>query len=104
MAALAAALLLGVGFLGGQVAALRQMVSAVVYLPTSPHSSFFYMLTGAHAVHVVAALAVLAWGGVATMFGPLDPRTWAARMSLCRTFWHYLGAVWLFLFVLVTLY
>lgn len=103
-AAILTALALGVGFLCGQVVAWRQMVAAGVYLPTSPHSSFFYMLTGAHAVHVVAALVVLAWGGVATVFGSLDPRTWAARMSLCRTFWHYLGAVWLFLFALVTLY
>jgi cytochrome c oxidase subunit 3 len=60
------------------------------------------MLTGAHAVHVVAALIVLAWGaaGAALL---RDPRRWAARMTACRTFWHYLGAVWLFLFALMSL-
>ena len=70
------------------------MTAAGVYLPTSPHSSFFFMLTGAHAVHVVAALVVLAWGA----FGV---RT-SLKLSLCRTFWHYLGGVWIFLFALVT--
>ena len=77
------------------------MVAAGVYLPTSPHGSFFFMLTGAHAVHVVAALAVLAWGaaGAASV---RDPRQWAARMTICRTFWHYLGGVWLFLFALLS--
>ena len=90
-AAMLVACALGLGFLGGQIVAWRQMVAAGVYLPTSPHSSFFFMMTGAHAVHVVAALAVLAWG------------TWTLRLSLCRTFWHYLGGVWLFLFALVTL-
>ena len=104
IAAVLTALLLGVGFLAGQVAAWRQMVAAGVYLPTSPHSSFFYMMTGAHAVHVAAALVVLAWGGAATMRGSQNPGRWAARMALCRTFWHYLGAVWLFLFALVLLY
>ena len=103
-AAVALAFLLGVGFVGGQYAAWRQMVAAGVYLPTSPHSSFFYMLTAVHATHVVAALVVLAWAGVATIRGSLNPRIWAARMTLCRTFWHYLGAVWLFLFTLVSLY
>ncbi len=95
---------LGVVFLAGQVIAWRQMVAAGVYLPTSPHSSFFFMLTGAHAAHVIAALAVLAWGAAVTMRGGANPRGWTSRMSLCRTFWHYLGGVWLFLFALVTLY
>jgi cytochrome c oxidase subunit III len=102
--AVALAFLLGVGFVAGQYAAWRQMVAAGVYLPTSPHSSFFYMLTAVHAAHIVAALVVLAWAWVATMRGSMNPRAWTARMTLCRTFWHYLGAVWLFLFMLVSLY
>ena len=103
-AAIALALACGLAFLAGQVAAWRQMVAAGVYLPTSPHSSFFYMLTGAHGVHVIGALAVLTWGLVLTRSPARDPRAWAVRMELCRTFWHYLGAVWIFLFALVSLY
>jgi cytochrome c oxidase subunit 3 len=102
--AMLVAVALGIVFLGGQVAAWRQMSAAGVYLPTSPHSSFFFMLTGAHAVHVAAALAVLGWGAAVTRAGAASPRVWASRMALCRTFWHYLGAVWLFLFALVSLY
>ena len=95
---------LGITFLAGQVFAWRQMVAAGIYLPTSPHSSFFFMLTGAHALHVVAALVVLTWGAAVTLRGSADPGAWTARMSICRTFWHYLGGVWLFLFALVSLY
>ena len=62
------------------------------------------MLTGAHGLHVVAALAVLGWGAAVTSRGADDSRLWASRMSLCRTFWHYLGGVWLFLFALISLY
>ena len=80
-------------------------MAAGVYLPTNPHSSFFFMLTGAHAVHIVAALVVLAWGSVTTWtVGARDPRRWAAAMGLCRTFWHYLGLLWVYLFVLVSVY
>ena len=104
MFAFGAALTFGVAFLGGQVIAWRQMVAAGVYLPSSPHSAFFYMLTAAHALHVVAALVVLAWGMARTRVGFRDPRAWAAQMDLCRTFWHFLGGVWLVLFALVSLY
>ena len=99
-----AALAFGAAFLGGQAIAWRQMVAMGVYLPSNPHSSFFYMLTGAHAVHIVAALVVLAWGLAGTREGSRNPRAWATQMDLCRTFWHYLGGVWLFLFALVSLY
>ncbi|HUK32981.1 MAG TPA: cytochrome c oxidase subunit 3 [Vicinamibacterales bacterium] len=102
--AILTALVLGVAFLGGQLLAWRQMAAAGVYLPTNPHSAFFFMMTGAHAVHVVAALVVLAWGAVVTVRAAREPRGWAARMGLCRTFWHYLGAMWVFLFALVSLY
>ena len=104
MTAFGVALKLGVAFLAGQVVAWRQMVSAGVYLPSSPHSSFFYMLTAAHALHVCAALAVLAWGARQTWAGGRNPRRWTASMGVCRTFWHYLGVVWLFLFALVSIY
>jgi cytochrome c oxidase subunit 3 len=102
--AMLVAVALGIAFIAGQVIGWRQMVAAGIYLPTSPHSSFFFMLTGAHAVHVVAALVVLVWGAAVTVGGAASPRIWSARMSLCRTFWHYLGVVWLFLFALVSLY
>ena len=100
----AVALSLGLGFLVGQVGAWHQLVAAGVYLPSSPHSSFFFMMTGAHALHVVAALGVLLWGTAATWSGDRDARAWSAQAGLCRTFWHYLGGVWVFLFALVSLY
>jgi cytochrome c oxidase subunit 3 len=102
--ALAAAVLFGLAFVAGQLAAWRQLVAAGVYAPTTPHGAFFFMLTGAHAVHIVAALAVLVWGWAMTRHAWSNPRAWSARMDLCRTFWHFLGGVWLFLFALVSLY
>ena len=98
------ALALGLAFLGGQIVVWRQMVAAGMYLSTNPYSAFVYMMTGAHAVHIVAALAVLGWGQTITWRGQRDPRAWAARMELCRTFWHYLGVVWIVLFALISTY
>jgi cytochrome c oxidase subunit 3 len=101
--AMIGALVLGFGFLWGQVAAWQQLAADGLYLPTTPHGSFFYVLTGAHALHVAAALAVLAWATTATVVGRQSRGGWEARIGICRTFWHYLGGVWAFLLALLTL-
>lgn len=102
--ALAASLLLAVGFLAGQVSAWRELMDAKVFMPSSPHSAFFYMLTGAHGLHVVAALGVLAWatGQTWTGLGERDRRRWSALMGSTRTFWHFLLAIWVFVFLLLS--
>src|SRR5215211_899993 len=47
---------LGLGFLVAQIFAWRQLAGQGIYLVSNPHSSFFYLLTGAHAVHLVGGL------------------------------------------------
>ena len=103
-AAMAIALTLGVAFLAAQATAWRSLMAAGVYLPATPHSSFFYMMTGVHALHVVAALLVLLWGAIRTWDGTgrRDLPRWRQVMSRCRTFWHFLLGVWIYLFVILS--
>lgn len=105
-AALAAAMTLGVTFVGGQWQVWRQLQQAGIYLPTNPSSSFLYMMTAAHAMHVLAALTVLLWGAAITWRGDHRQRVraWSASMGLCRTFWHFLLGVWLYLIVFISLF
>src|SRR3989475_9302066 len=62
---LAAGGVLGLAFLAGQLAAWQQLVNAGVYLPSTLQSSFFYILTGLHGIHllggVIALSVVLTW-------------------------------------------
>ena len=104
-AAMAIALTLGVAFLAAQAMAWRSLMAAGVYLAATPHSSFFYMMTGVHALHVVAALLVLLWGAIRTWDGTCrrDLPRWRQVMSRCRTFWHFLLGVWIYLFVVVSI-
>src|SRR5215211_2922474 len=51
--------LLGLGFLVSQLIAWRQLAQQGIYISSHPHSSFFYLLTGAHAVHVAGGLLAL---------------------------------------------
>lgn len=90
-AALAFAVLLGVLFLGGQAVAWGDLRARGVFLPTSPYASFFYLLTGVHAVHIVAALAAL---GLAFA----RPRL----LGLAVGFWHFMGLVWLYVLGILT--
>jgi cytochrome c oxidase subunit 3 len=102
-AAFAMSLLFGAWFVQGQLQAWTALTSIGVFLPSSPHASFVYMLTGAHAVHVIAALGVLVWGALETWRGEFatEGRHWARVMSTCRTFWHFLLGVWVYVFALL---
>lgn len=96
---LSVAILLGGGFLVGQLRVWQELQSAGVYLPTSPHSSFVYLLTGAHGAHVVAALALLGYAAYTSVI--VEPSTiastrrWVRAMSQARTAWHFLLGIWL---------
>jgi cytochrome c oxidase subunit 3 len=97
-------LALGLGFLAVQATAWRSLIASGVYLPSSPHSAFFFMMTGAHGLHVVAALVVLAWAAFRTWDGTglRAERRWRAIMRRTRTFWHFLLGVWIYVFILLS--
>ncbi len=99
----AGATLLGVLFLLGQLLAWRTLRAQGIYLPTNPHSSFFYILTGVHGVHVVGGVIALLSGLVLAWRNVSEERLFH-RLSLCATYWHFVGGVWLYLlFVLFLL-
>src|SRR5579871_3732013 len=52
---------LGLLFLIGQVVAWRQLLDAGIFVATNPSSSFFYLLTAAHGLHIIGGLSALAY-------------------------------------------
>lgn len=105
-AAFGVTLALGAGFLLGQVVAWEQLIAAGVSMPVSPHGAFFYLLTAAHALHVIAALGVLLWAAWRTWLGvgQRDPYRWTADVGVARTCWHFLLGVWIVVFALMEMY
>ncbi|HLW59324.1 MAG TPA: cytochrome c oxidase subunit 3 [bacterium] len=90
---------LGLVFLAGQLVAWRQFVHLGIYLSSNPHSSFFYLLTGAHGVHLLVGLVAL---------GMILPRAWATfppfrstAVEVTTLYWHFLTGLWLYLFVML---
>ncbi len=92
-------IVLGAGFLAGQVAAWMQLRSRGIYLNTNPSHGLFYLLTVVHAAHAIGALLALLWVGIAASRFRLGPskRTGVLVSSI---FWHFLDGMWLCLMAL----
>jgi cytochrome c oxidase subunit 3 len=96
-------LLLGLGFLASQVLAWRQLVAAGLYLASNPHSSFFYVLTGLHGIHLmggILALGYLHWY-VRRAAGPEADLKRRALTDVVGIYWHFMDVLWVFLFLLL---
>jgi cytochrome c oxidase subunit 3 len=88
------------GFLAGQLAVWKQLDGAGFFLSTSAATAFFYLLTAAHGLHVLGGL--VAWvRAVARAWRGSDPAAARLGVELCATYWHYLLAVWVVLYVLL---
>jgi cytochrome c oxidase subunit 3 len=98
---LAATGLLAVVFVAGQFRAWRLLGALGYFLSSNPHSSFFYLLSGVHVVHVAGGLlwfASVVWALRAR--GATSAAT-GRSLSLLATYWHFLGALWLYVVFLI---
>ncbi len=88
---------LGLLFVGGQYVAWSQLRAEGLYLATNPSSSFFYLLTVTHALHVLGGL-----GGLLYVIRKLHKST-LRRDQLVSTarYWHFMGLLWVYLLVLL---
>jgi cytochrome c oxidase subunit III len=90
-------LVLGLLFVVGQYVAWRQLSAQGLYLATNPSSSFFYLLTAVHGIHVLGGL-----GGLLYVIGKLN-KSILRRNTLVATarYWHFMGVLWVYLIVLL---
>lgn len=88
---------LGLGFLVAQAFLWRALVRAGFLPSTSGYGVVFYLLTGLHALHVAIGLGYMAW-----LYGRLramDETT--SSLRLCSIYWHFMGGLWIVLFVVL---
>jgi cytochrome c oxidase subunit 3 len=93
--------ILGVIFLVGQVVAWRQLNSQGIYLASNPASSFFYIFTGAHALHLIGGVVALIYVARRKFDAAKVTRSVAAEVT--SYYWHFMDALWLFLLALLYL-
>ena len=85
---------LGAAFLASQVSAWLNLVHRGFYLAQNPYSSFFYMFTGLHAAHLVGGL-------IALFIVVLGRTTRRETVDTVAYYWHFLGVLWIALFVIL---
>ena len=97
---MSATFVLGVLFICGQLLAWQQLAEQGIFIQSNPHSSFFYVLTAVHALHVLGGIVVLLYVLVQSWLYKLTPGVSSAP-ALCATYWHFVDAVWIYLFVVL---
>lgn len=94
--------ILGLGFLIGQLMAWQQLVDAGVYLPSTLHSSFFYVLTGLHGLHLLGGITALGYIWVQIFRNRYSGRD-HEPVSLTAMYWHFMDGLWVSVFLLLIL-
>jgi cytochrome c oxidase subunit 3 len=97
---LAVTLVLGLFFLFGQWMAWRQLAASGFYVATTPSSSFIYLLTGTHAIHLLGGVLALFAAGIASLLR----RSLATRsivVDVTAWYWHFMAGLWVYILCLL---
>src|SRR5436309_5162503 len=97
---LAMTLVLGLLFLFGQWTAWRQLAASGFYVSSTPSSSFVYLLTGTHAVHLMGGVLALFVASIAALFR----RALATRsivIDVTAWYWHFMALLWVYILCLL---
>ena len=93
---------LGVAFLVGQFKAWGALVQNSVYFIGNPSGSFLYVLTGLHGLHIISAVIFLLIVLNSAYRNRIHSKN-MAQMEMCTTYWHFLGGLWIYLFIFLTI-
>ena len=93
--------LLGLGFVYGQWIGFEQLYKEGVFLSNNSASgSFFYVIVGAHALHIVGGIIFLLFAILSAFKWKIHSKN-LLRINLCTTYWHFIGLLWLYLFAIL---
>ncbi|GAA0894444.1 cytochrome c oxidase subunit 3 [Fulvivirga kasyanovii] len=93
---------LGVLFLVGQFYVWGALVDSEVYLVGNPSGSFLYVLSGLHGLHIVSGVIFLIIVLISTFKYKVHSKS-LNQIQMCTTYWHFLDALWIYLFVFLLL-
>lgn len=98
---LAITLLLGIAFIFMQFEGYGQLVDAGIYMAGAEHNAsgaFLYIISGVHLVHLlggIIALMVVVFNAYKEQYNSKN----LLGLQVCSTYWHFLGAVWVYLYI-----
>ncbi|WP_051359874.1 cytochrome c oxidase subunit 3 [Adhaeribacter aquaticus] len=95
----------GLGFLLGQWQAWSDLVDRKIFFggsDSNPSGSFLYVLTGVHGFHLITGLIFVLIVLISSHQFKVHSRN-MLRIELCTTYWHFLGALWVYLFAFLSM-
>lgn len=95
-------MVLAVAFAIGQYLSWGELVAQDVFFVGNPAGSFIYIFTGLHGVHLLGGVVYLAIVLVNAFKYKVHSKN-IAQMEMCTTYWHFLGGLWLYLYLFLTL-
>lgn len=90
----------GVLFIGSQWFGWRALAERGIYVSSNPGSSFFYLLTAAHAVHILGGILALSYAVIRVW----RPGVWVTRQAAVEAtaiYWHFMDGLWVYLLLLL---
>jgi cytochrome c oxidase subunit III len=100
MSWLALTVVLGLGFLTGQWMTWRELAANGFYMASSPSSSFVYLLTGMHGVHLFGGVVALLSAGFASLLRrSADSQT--ILVDVTGWYWHFMAVLWVYILCLL---
>lgn len=100
--ALSLTMILGIAFIYGQFQAWGQLVDAGVFFVGNPGGSFIYVFTGLHVLHLVSGVLYLLYMLISAFRYKVHSKN-MLNMDMSTTFWHFLGGLWIYLFIFLLL-
>lgn len=96
-------LVLGFGFVLCQFIGWNTLVENNIHFVGTPSESFFYALTGLHLAHLAFGIIGLLVTVVKSILLKYSSKNYLG-ISLCAIYWHFLGGLWLYLFVFLAIF
>jgi cytochrome c oxidase subunit III len=91
--------LLGIAFLFTQYYSWSELVESNVYFVSNYASgSFIYVFTGLHGLHLVSGLIFLLITFIFSVRLEVHSKK-LLQIEMCMTYWHFLGGLWLYLYL-----
>jgi cytochrome c oxidase subunit 3 len=97
---LALTAILGLSFLAGQWLVWRELADRGFYVATSPSSSFFYLLTGMHGIHLLGGIVALLAAGAVSLLRKSAAST-AVVVDGAAWYWHFMTVLWVYILCLL---
>jgi cytochrome c oxidase subunit 3 len=78
-----------------------QLVATSIYIASNQATSFFYIFTAAHGVHLVGGVTALLY--VATRDFEKGKISRTTAVEITSYYWHFMDGLWVFLLLLLYL-